>query len=191
MCHRPALGGQERTFAPASAKTSFLEHTAIVTEHSMGKYSIPKGFKIVSGGQTGADQAGLDWAIAHGIRHGGWCPKGRKTESGILDSRYSVAETPSSNYLERTEWNVRDSDATVIFTLAEELSGGSKRTEDFAKQLGKPCFHFKPRVDPKYLAQFLERNNVVVLNVAGSRESSAAGIGEMVARALDAALELP
>lgn len=155
------------------------------------RYPVPPGFRIASGGQTGADQAGLDWAIAHGIPHGGWCPKGRKSEAGVVDSRYLLMETPSSNYLERTEWNVRDSDATVIFTITEELSGGSKRTEDFAKKLGKPCFHFKPRVDPKYLARFLARHNVTVLNVAGSRESGAVGIGKMVTCALDQALEIP
>lgn len=154
------------------------------------RYSIPPGFKIVSGGQTGADQAGLDWAIVHGIPHGGWCPKGRKTEDGALDERYLVMETPSSNYLERTEWNVRDSDATVIFTMIEELSGGSKRTAEFAEKLGKPWFHFKPRVDPKYLARFLTRHQVIVLNVAGSRESTSEGIGDLVARALDQALAL-
>jgi hypothetical protein len=154
------------------------------------KYSIPEGFKIVSGGQTGADQAGLDWAIAHGISHGGWCPKGRKTEVGVADERYLLRETPSSNYLERTEWNVRDSDATVIFTMTEELSGGSKRTAEFAEKLGKPWFHFKPRVHAKYLARFLALHKVVVLNIAGSRESSAFGISDLVGRALGDALEL-
>lgn len=155
------------------------------------RYPLPPGFRIVSGAQTGADQAGLDWAIAHGIPHGGWCPKGRKSEAGPIAARYLVAETPSTDYLERTEWNVRDSDATVIFTMEEALTGGSKRTEDFAKKLGKPCFHFKPRVDPKYLARFLSRHQVVVLNIAGSRESGAVGIGEMVAKVLEQALALP
>lgn len=155
------------------------------------RYPLPPGFRIVSGGQTGADQAGLDWAIAHGIPHGGWCPKGRKTEEGVADERYLLRETPSANYLERTEWNVRDSDATVIFTMTEALSGGSKRTAEFAAKLGKPWFHFKPRVVPKYLARFLARHEVVALNVAGSRESGAAGIGKMVANALDKALENP
>ncbi len=153
------------------------------------KYVIPPEFRIVSGAQTGADQAGLDWAIAHGVSHGGWCPKGRKSEAGPIAARYLVAETPSADYLERSEWNVRDSDATVIFTLEEKLTGGSKRTAEFADKHGKPWFHFKPRVDPKFLARFLERHKVAVLNVAGSRESGAGGIGVMVARALDGALE--
>src|SRR5512139_1952957 len=66
--------------------------------------------KIVSGGQTGADRAGLDFAIEHGIPHFGWCPKGRKAEDGSIDWRYDLKETPSSDYPQRTEWNVRDSD---------------------------------------------------------------------------------
>jgi hypothetical protein len=154
------------------------------------KYQIPSGFKIVSGGQTGADQAGLDWAIAHGVEHGGWCPKGRKTEVGVLAARYQLVETPSANYLERTEWNVRDSDATVIFTLSDTLTGGSKRTADFAEKLRKPWFHFKPRVHAKYLASFLARHKVMTLNIAGSRGSSAPQVGDLVAMALDNALEV-
>ena len=102
------------------------------------KYSVPPGFKVISGGQSGADQAGLDWAIAHNIPHGGWCPKGRRSEDGQIDARYQLAETPSSNYLERTEWNVRDSDATLIFTLTDKLDGGSKNTKELAERLDKP-----------------------------------------------------
>lgn len=55
--------------------------------------------KIVSGGQTGADRAALDWAIFHDIPHGGWCPKGRKPEDGILSAQYQLTETPSATYL--------------------------------------------------------------------------------------------
>jgi hypothetical protein len=70
--------------------------------------------RIVSGGQTGADRAALDWAIARHVPHGGWCPKGRKAEDGVIDARYELMETPSDFYEERTLWNVRDSDGTVI-----------------------------------------------------------------------------
>ena len=84
--------------------------------------------KIVSGGQTGADRAGLDWAISMGIPHGGWCPRGRKAEDGVIPARYQLTETKSADYLTRTRWNVRDSNATVIFTLKPTLSGGSLRT---------------------------------------------------------------
>jgi hypothetical protein len=58
--------------------------------------SNPKIEKIVSGGQTGADRAALDFAIEHGIPHGGWCPKGRKAEDGPIDPRYLLRETPTS-----------------------------------------------------------------------------------------------
>jgi predicted Rossmann fold nucleotide-binding protein DprA/Smf involved in DNA uptake len=102
--------------------------------------SATPSIKIISGGQTGADRAGLDVAIARGIPHGGWCPKGRKSEDGSLHARYLLSETPSANYLVRTERNAAESDATVIFT-AGALSGGSKRTAEFAKKHGRPFLH--------------------------------------------------
>jgi hypothetical protein len=151
-------------------------------------YILPSDFKIVSGGQTGADQAGLDWAINHGIDHGGWCPKGRRSEDGPIDSVYELTETPSSKYLERTEWNVRDSDATVIFTLDEKLDGGSKITAEFAKKLRKPFIHMRPRVHPKCLARVLNHYQVRTLNVAGKRETSAPGISKYVLEVLDQVL---
>ena len=61
--------------------------------------------RIGSGGQTGADRAGLDVAIAAGIPNGGWCPKGRKAEDGPIPDRYNLTETKSASYLTRTEWN--------------------------------------------------------------------------------------
>ena len=94
--------------------------------------------KIISGGQTGADRAALDWAIFHDVLHGGWCPKGRKAEDGPVAGHYALKETPSASYPQRTQWNVRDSDGTVIFTMATKLTGGSKLTADAAKKFGKP-----------------------------------------------------
>ncbi|MCB1984487.1 MAG: hypothetical protein KDF49_03580, partial [Nitrosomonas sp.] len=67
--------------------------------------------KIMSGGQTGADRAALDWAIAHNVSHGGWCPAGRRAEDGVIPSHYDLQETDSKEYKQRTKWNVRDSDA--------------------------------------------------------------------------------
>ena len=71
--------------------------------------------KIISGGQTGADRAALDWARERGIPHGGWCPKGRRAEDGVIPYSYNLEENSISAYAVRTEWNVRDSDATVSF----------------------------------------------------------------------------
>src|ERR1035438_289986 len=97
--------------------------------------------KIVSGGQTGADRAALNFAIEHGIQHGGWCPRGRRAEDGTIDPRYKLQETPSSGYVQRTEWNVRDSDGTVVFSIAPILTGGSKKTVFLAHKHHKPVIH--------------------------------------------------
>ncbi|HTK11851.1 MAG TPA: putative molybdenum carrier protein, partial [Ktedonobacteraceae bacterium] len=99
-------------------------------------------FVIVSGGQTGADRAALDWAIQHGIPHAGWCPRGRKAEDALpIDQRYQLQETPSDDYAQRTEWNVCDSDGTVIFSISPHLTAGSALTADFARHYHKPCLH--------------------------------------------------
>jgi len=81
--------------------------------------------KIISGGQTGADQAALDAAIEMGIPHGGWIPKGRLTEAGPLPEKYNLQEMPSKDYLKRTQQNVLDSDGTLFFSHGD-LTGGSK-----------------------------------------------------------------
>lgn len=140
--------------------------------------------KIVSGGQDGADVAGLDWGIAHGLQHGGWCPRGRKCESGMIDPKYQLLEMPTAGYMARTEGNVRESDATIIFTLSDRLSGGSLKTEHFSKTHGKPCLHFRPGVDPKFISLFVKRYQVRALNIAGTRASKAEGIGLLVMKAL-------
>ena len=101
--------------------------------------------RIVSGGQTGADRAALDWALSHNLPCGGWCPKGRKAEDGTIDPKYPLKESSSASYLQRTEWNVRDSDATVLFSIAPSLGGGSKKTVEFAKKHNKPCLHLHAR----------------------------------------------
>lgn len=145
-------------------------------------------FMVVSGGQTGADRAGLDWAIAMGIPYGGWCPKGRRSEDGEIPSHYLLKETPGTGYLKRTEWNVRDSDATLIFTLDDVLSGGSGRTAQFAEAHGKPWLHVRPTVHPQYVARFLARHRVRILNIAGTRGSAAPGIEELVHAMLSASI---
>src|SRR5258708_31383948 len=81
--------------------------------------------KIISGGQTGADRAGLDFAIEVGLAHGGYAPKGRKAEDGRIDEKYAIVELSGSSYPERTKRNVRESDGTVILSLNDKLSGGS------------------------------------------------------------------
>ncbi|CAB4242713.1 Dihydroneopterin aldolase [Methylacidimicrobium sp. AP8] len=138
--------------------------------------------KIVSGGQTGADRAALDWAMAHGIPAGGWCPLGRRSEEGAIPERYPLRETPGSDYAERTLWNVRDSDGTAIFTLDPVLTGGSRLTAAEAARLHKPWIHLHsgtPR-PAEALRTFLEEHRIGVLNVAGSRASREPGVGRFV-----------
>lgn len=140
-----------------------------------------KGFRIVSGGQMGADRAALDWAIAHGIPHGGWCPRGRRAEDGRIPERYTLLETPSRDYEQRTRWNVRDSDGTLIVSRAAELTGGSAYTARCAERLAQPWLHVHPGADdPAAIRAFLERHRIRTLNVAGPRTSSDPGIYDCV-----------
>lgn len=131
---------------------------------------------INSGGQTGADRAGLDWAIDHGLRHGGFCPKGRRSEDGKIPNKYQLTEIDSHYYTTRTELNVKSSDATIIFTLESFLEGGSKQTAQFAENSGKPWLHVHPHMNIEALKTFIEFYECDRINIAGRRESKAPGI---------------
>ena len=129
--------------------------------------------RIVSGGQAGADRAALDWAIAHGIPHGGWCPRGRRAEDGPIDLRYALQETPSRGYEQRTRWNVRDSDGTLLLSRAPGLTGGSAYTARSAERLGRPWRHAHPGADGvEQILAWLEKARIRTLNVAGPRTST-------------------
>ena len=147
----------------------------------------------MSGGQTGADRAGLDAAIEVGIPHGGWCPRGRFAEDGKIPAKYRLKQTMSSFYTERTEKNVLDSDMTAVFTSGHPL-GGSASTIIYAKRHGKSFRHFdlnaKESVLVKELCKWLgsARKDEIVLNIAGSRESTSPGIHEKVRNILEKAL---
>ena len=151
--------------------------------------------KIISGGQTGADRSALDFAITHGLPHGGWCPRGRLAEDGPISARYQLTETPTSDYAERTAWNVRDSDATVIFSTATTLTGGSQYTAELARQYHKPFLHLSRDREGNSAAgkllNFLAAYAIEVLNVAGPRASEdpdvAAFVQETLLRGLQAA----
>ncbi|MCX7722069.1 MAG: putative molybdenum carrier protein [Verrucomicrobiae bacterium] len=150
--------------------------------------------KIVSGGQTGADRAALDFAIAHGIAHGGWCPRGRLAEDGVIGPQYNLTETPLAETAQRTELNVRDSDATVIFSIGRVLTGGSKFTAECAARYNKPCLHVSKALDGEKAAtklrEFLERHPIKCLNVAGPRASNEPEVGSFVQAVLEACLDL-
>jgi hypothetical protein len=145
--------------------------------------------KVVSGGQTGVDRAALDVALELGIECGGWCPAGRVAEDGVIDARYPLRETPSADPGERTEWNVRDSDATLILTSSTP-SPGTELTVETARRLGKPLytFHAGSPEDVGMFRRWLQVYRVRTLNVAGPRESEAPGIYAEARRILTALL---
>jgi hypothetical protein len=146
--------------------------------------------KLISGGQTGADIAALDVALKHDFPHGGWCPKGRRSEAGPIPACYNVFETPSASYLQRTERNVMHSDGTVVFTLAAKVTGGSLRTIEFARKHLKPCVHVASQGDfsenpALRLQEFVAENGIKRLNVAGTRESKEPGIHQWVMQVIE------
>jgi hypothetical protein len=147
--------------------------------------------KLVSGGQTGADRAALDFAIDHHIPHGGWCPAGRLSEDGPIPSRYCLTEIPSSAHSQRTEWNVRDSDGTVVFSVEPTLTGGTQETLTFARKHHKPmlhlCQHAGPSASEAELLRFIRDNRIHVLNVAGPRASEEPGVAAFVRGVLEKA----
>jgi hypothetical protein len=135
--------------------------------------------RVVSGGQTGVDRAALDAALALDLPIGGWCPSGRRAEDGHVPERYPLRESPSAEYSERTEWNVRDSDATLILHRGR-ITGGTRLTAELARRLGKPLLtrDLLEPIDVRAIADWLVANHVLVINCAGPRESGAPGIGQ-------------
>lgn len=133
--------------------------------------------RVVSGGQTGVDRAALDVALAFGIPCGGWCPKGRRAEDGRLPRRYPLKATPSEEYAQRTEWNVRDSDGTLVLSRGQPTQG-TALTIELAAQYGKPCLVLDINDQPSASAVrgWAAEHTVHVLNVAGPRESKCPGI---------------
>jgi Circularly permutated YpsA SLOG family len=145
--------------------------------------------KIISGGQTGVDRAALDFAMAHGLEHGGWCPRDRAAEDGAIPLRYQLQETESSDPAQRTERNVTDSDATLIIARERQLFGGSLFTRQCAEKHHKPllviCESDDREESVARLRTFIEKHRT--LNIAGPRESEAPGLSGFVWKLLSAA----
>jgi hypothetical protein len=132
--------------------------------------------KIISGGQTGVDRAALDAAIALGISHGGWIPKGRRTEDGPLPETYQLQEMPTDSYPERTEKNVVESDGTLIISRGAP-TGGTDYTRVMVLKHGKQMLHVdlgqyrNPADAASLISSWLRMNRIETLNVAGPRSS--------------------
>lgn len=134
--------------------------------------------KLVAGGQTGVDRGALNAALAAGVPCGGWCPKGRLAEDGKISECYPLCETPTSLYEERTEWNARDSDGTLILTRHGTLRGGTNYTYEMADRYDRACLVLDPAAPENLKAaqSWLSDQSVKTLNVAGPRESEEPGI---------------
>ena len=139
--------------------------------------------KIISGGQTGVDRAALDVAIEMGIPHGGWVPKGRKAEDGVIPGKYEVEETSGDRYPERTEKNIAESDGTLIISRGK-LTGGSALTRGLAIKQGRPWLHTNleksnPFITAKTIVGWITDYDIRILNIAGPRASQDPEIYEM------------
>ncbi|MBN1625284.1 MAG: putative molybdenum carrier protein [Deltaproteobacteria bacterium] len=141
--------------------------------------------KIISGGQTGADQAALDTAIKWNISHGGWVPRGRLTEAGRLPDKYDMQEMPTSSYSARTEQNVIDSEGTLIISHGP-LTDGSKHTKEMAIKHEKPFIHINLNNEAdssraaEHAHEWITKSKIEMLNVAGPRSSNDPSIYQAV-----------
>ena len=150
---------------------------------------------IVSGGQTGVDRAAWDAAIELGLPIGGWVPRGRRAEDGVIPEKYSgLREADSAEPAVRTVLNVRDSDATLIFSHGP-LTGGSRQTLETAARLERPVLHvdLSNTTDAEAVASvrtWLLAVRPNILNVAGPRASGDAAVGEHAKSVLREALRL-
>ena len=147
---------------------------------------------LVSGGQTGVDRAALDVAISLGIPCGGWCPRGRRAEGGPIPHHYPLQETPPSSYPQRPAWHGRDSDGTLVLTRGVP-KGGTALTVSLARRAGKPVcvVDLDERPSPAEVAEWIDREEVQTLNVAGPREGEAPGIHDEAMAFLRRSLSLP
>lgn len=145
---------------------------------------------IVSGGQTGVDRAALDAALDSGLGVSGWCPKGRLAEDGCIDPRYELRETPGTNYADRTERNVRESDATLIL-YRRTFSGGSSLTALRAREHARPLLTIDVLTQAESIAvEWVVTHRISTLNVAGPRESEDPGMYRAAREWLDRFLQL-
>lgn len=137
--------------------------------------------KIITGGQTGVDRAALDVAMALGIPCGGWCPKGRIAEDGLIPPHYPLVETEDAEYIERTRRNVTDADGILIL-YSHSLYAGTRHTLNLAVDYNRPSLTVDLTLDPDpadVLAWLVRFDRGVVINIAGPRESNSPGIYDL------------
>ena len=142
----------------------------------------PSRLVIVTGGQSGVDRAALDVALALAIPYAGFCPRGGWAEDlpeppGLLAHYPRLVETPLADPAQRTEWNVRDSDAVLILTAGTGLaaSKGTTLACAVAARDGKPMLALS--VDGPGAAARASRWLDDILSVHGNEPPFRLGIG--------------
>jgi len=134
--------------------------------------------KIISGGQSGVDRAALDFCLDHDLPCSGWCPKGRIAEDGVIANKYPLIETISPLCEERTRLNVENSDGTLIL-FKSYLDTGTLVTKSFLVETHKPLLLIdlsKNELTTKEISNWIKKNKIEILNIAGPRESNSQGI---------------
>jgi len=134
--------------------------------------------KIVSGGQSGVDQGALETAIRLGMNSGGFCPRGRLCENGIIPEKYPMEELQATDYSIRTEQNVIHSDGTLILCMDPDLTGGTLLTRQLTVRHQKPCLILEigDTANHELFSCWIRENRIGILNIAGPRESKHPGI---------------
>lgn len=149
--------------------------------------------EVRSGGQSGADRGAMDAARDCGVRVSGWCPAGGWAEDypdppGVLALYPEMVETPSSDVIQRTEWNIRDSTCCIVFnTHASSMSPGTSAGYQFNEKYGVP--HLDILLDASdSIDQQIDRacdwlralnDDAIVLGIGGPRASEYPGIYEI------------
>lgn len=139
--------------------------------------------KVISGGQTGVDQAALRAAKAHQLETGGWAPRGYRTLDGCtttLRTIYGLEEHESEHYAPRTEANVQASDGTLVIVRFKD-SAGERCTMRAINKHDKPfCLVTDKQANAQHVFRvvaWIKKHNIQTLNVAGNSELTAPGIG--------------
>jgi len=150
--------------------------------------------KIISGGQTGAERAALDFAIEFDISHGGWISKDREAEDGVLPDKYQLREMPPGSYPKHSERNVVDADGTLILSHGK-LSGRSSLSAKIAEKHHRPWLHINFAKTNGFEAAraintWITENEIETLNIAGLRASKDPKIYDATYKALAAAFHL-
>lgn len=169
---------------PTATGKAFFRHFAELYEDAA---RINPLFVVMSGGQSGADRAALDAAIALSIPYQGWVPAGGWAEDmqqapGLLAHYPRLTVCSTADLEVRTKLNIENSDTTLVLTDGGDAlnSPGTELTLAHAAKSGKPATLIRvdePDARENALAWLAAGHRPRLrLNVAGPRESEHAGL---------------